>query len=180
MTVLRRLVDAWRALLTGPPEKPCQEDDDVAVALRRDLAEAQLQLQEARDSLAVERKRLAAVEQAKASEVADGVAAQMEALLERLAAPLSQLRMQDALLEAGTDVAARDVMALVRTLARVVEDAGLEPIGEAGSVMPFDPDVAQPLGAAGDLAAGDEVQIKFIGYRYQGKVIRKALVERSA
>jgi molecular chaperone GrpE (heat shock protein) len=104
------------------------------------------------------------------------VESELEELFERQAAPLSQLRMQAGLMENGQDVDAQDVMALGRKLANAIEEAGLEPIGSPGGTLEFDPDLARPLGAGPDMQRGDPVVVKFVGYRYAGRVIRKALV----
>jgi len=45
-------------------------------------------------------------------------------------------------------------------------------------VIPFDPEVAQPLGENAQIAPGDSVRVRCIGYRYHGRMLRKALVER--
>jgi molecular chaperone GrpE (heat shock protein) len=145
--------------------------------LQRDLAATRIELQEARAALATERARIVALEQAQAAQVRDQVESHLEALFTALAAPLSQLRLQAALLEAGTAVAAADVMALARRCIGEIERAGLEPIGVTGEVIQFAPESAQPLTEGGRLTPGDRVRVRFVGYRYHGRVLRKALVE---
>lgn len=178
MGMMSRIAAAWRALAGRRAAGSEAESDDEAVALRRDLAAAQLELQEARSALESERKRLAAAREGEAAAVREGVESQIEELLTRLAAPLSQLRMQEALLGAGKPVAAGDVMSVARSLAGAVEDAGLEPIGTPGGALTFDPETARPLQADAAIGPGDETVVRFIGYRYHGRVIRKALVEK--
>lgn len=177
MRFVERLSSAWRTLVCPSPPLQAMEDEPV-VALRRDLATARLELQETRDALAAARARAAAVEHAQAVQIRDGIASHLEALFADVAAPLSQLGMQAALLDAGTAVAASDVMAVARRCAIVIERAGLEPIGTTGAVIPFDPEIAQALGANAHMASGDSVRVRFIGYRYHGRVLRKALVEQ--
>ena len=179
MGLIERCVAAWRALV-GPRGAARTETDDEAVALRRDSATARLELQEARDRLTAESARLAAMREGQTAAVRDAVDSQLEELFTRLAAPLSQLRMQDALLNAGKPVAAADVMSVSRSLADAVEEAGLEPIGSPGEPLPFDPETSRPLRADAVIEAGEEALVRFVGYRYHGRVIRKALVEKGA
>ena len=170
MQLMQRLSTAWRALVCPAPP-PAAMDDEPAVALRRDLAATRLALQEAQAALATERARLAALEQAQAAQVRDRVASQLEALFATLAAPLSQLRLQAALLDVGTAVAATDVMALARRCMAEIECAGLEPIGATGEVVQFDPALAQPLTERAQIGPGDTVRVRFVGYRYHGRVL---------
>jgi molecular chaperone GrpE (heat shock protein) len=177
MQLMQRFSTAWRALVC-PASPPAATDDEPTVALRRDLAATRLDLQETTAALTAERARLAALEQAQAAQVHDRVESQLEVLFAALAAPLSQLRLQAALLDAGTAVAATDVMALARRCVAEIERAGLEPIGATEEVVRFDPALAQPLMEGVQMAPGDEVRVRFVGYRYHGRVLRKALVER--
>ena len=176
MNLMQRLSTAWHVLVS-PSASGVETEDEPTVALRRDLATAQLELQESRDALRAALARADALEKAQAAQVRDGVESHLETLFADLAAPLSQLRMQAALLAAGTVVAASDVMTLARRCAEVVEGAGLEAIGATGEMMPFDPEIAQPLAGDVQMAPGDTVHVRFIGYRYHGRVLRKALVE---
>lgn len=146
--------------------------------VQRDLAATRLDLQETQAALGAERARTAALDKAQATLVQEGIAAHLEALFTDLAAPLSQLRLQATLLDAGTAVAAADVMALARRCIAIIERAGLEPIGMTGEVMPFDPETAQPLGEGAPIAPGDTVRIRIAGYRYHRRVLRKAFVEQ--
>ena len=92
--------------------------------------------------------------------------------------PLSQLRMQHFLMEAGKDIPSRNIMVLVKQLAEVVEKAGLEPISRSGEEILFDTRIAEPLAADTAFAEGEVVVTKFNGYRYRGRIIRKALVAK--
>lgn len=150
------------------------------VAMKRDMATLRLELQETRDRLAKERLRLSNLEKNQASQVEELVGLQLEKLFTRLSASLSQLRMQSALLEKGIPVSAKDVMILAQHFADTVQEAGLEPIGTPGDVILFDPEIAQPLTTGAVFNTGEQVVVRFIGYRYRGRVIRKALVELSS
>lgn len=176
MTLRQWLSKAWQALIR--PALPQEEqEDERTVTLRRDLASTRLELQEVQEALAAARAQITALEKAQTTQIQEGIESALEKVFTPLAAPLSQLRTQAALLEAGTPVAAADVMTLARQFVTMVERAGLEPIGVPGEMIAFDPEIAQPLGGDSRIAAGDMVRVRFIGYRYHGRVLRKALVE---
>jgi molecular chaperone GrpE (heat shock protein) len=69
-------------------------------------------------------------------------------------------------------------MALARQLTEAIEMAGLEPIAEFGKEVSFDPHMYEPLAADRSFSAGESVVVRFVGYRYKGRILRKALVER--
>lgn len=177
MTIRQRLSHAWRALMS-PSLLQEEREDELTVTLRRELATTRLELQEMQEALAAARVQISTLEKAQATQIRDGIESALEQLFTSLAAPLSQLRMQAALLDSGTAVAATDVMTLARQFATMVERAGLEPIGVTGETIAFDPEIAHPLGGGSQIEAGDMVRVRFIGYRYHGRVLRKALVEQ--
>jgi molecular chaperone GrpE (heat shock protein) len=176
MNLVQRLSHAWRALMS-PSLPPDEREDELTVTLRRDLATTRLELQEVQEALAAARAQITALEKAQTTQIREGIESALEKVFTPLAAPLSQLQMQAALLEAGTAVAATDVMTLARQFATMVERAGLEPISVTGETIAFDPEIAQPLGGGSQIETGDMVRVRFIGYRYHGRVLRKALVE---
>ncbi len=176
MSLVKRLAAAWRAL-RGESEQEQVQDGEAVVALRRELAAARLDLQETQAALAAERRHRHAIESSKAAAVQEAVESRLEALFTQLAAPLSQLRMQESLLDSGRDVAGSDVMAVARSFADAVTAAGLDPIGTPGEKLGFDPETCQLLSGGEVPASGQEVVVRFPGYRYRRRVLRKALVE---
>lgn len=178
MSFLHRLKAAWQALWFPHAKAMPESDDEELLSLRRDLAGVRLELQEARDALAGERGRRKAHEEGQATMIKEGLQTYLEDVFCRLAAPLSQLRLQEALLESGVPVPSQDIMTLARQVAEAIKQAGLDPIGAPNTVMRFDPEAAQPLTENASFPPGEKVIVKFIGYRYQGQVLRKALVEK--
>jgi len=172
MAIAQRLAAAWRALLN-----PVSQDaEDTVLALRRELATVQLERQETRDALERARAQMKALEETIARRVEDRVEARLQEFFANLVAPLSQLKLQEALIASGTEVASRDVMILVRQFTGAVEAAGVEPIGQVGETQAFDPEINQPVGEA-ILTPGAPVVVRFPGYRFRGRVLRKAFVE---
>jgi molecular chaperone GrpE (heat shock protein) len=174
VTFFTRLRNAWGALTGKPSEESLSMAPDVA-SVKRELAEIQLDLMDARKLLSVQRST---IDELRAS-LDSGIDHNLERLFREIATPLSQLRMQEALLESGTQVSGASVMALARQVAERVERSGLEPIGSFGETVDFDPQSCEPLSADSSLSWGEEVVIRFIGYRYGGRVVRKAMVERN-
>lgn len=171
--VLDRLCEAWKVLWGRPSSGESASQEELLEARRR-LAEKGLELQEAGAALAALRSRLENMErEARVKEEKP-----LDALLENLAAPLSQLRMQRHVLDSGSDISGRSVMALAVQVVGFVEKAGLEPVGNTGEEIPYDPLIAEPLSRDAFPTNGEAVIVRFVGYRYQGKVLRKALVER--
>ncbi|MDW7682312.1 MAG: nucleotide exchange factor GrpE, partial [bacterium] len=178
MSLLKPLSVFWQKL-TGVRTKETATDAQL-VALRRQLAEARLQAQELEQRLQDSRARLQGLEQTRQQQIQQAINSHLESLFRRLAGLLAQLQLQDGLMQQGKEIAARDIMLLVRQLVEVVQQAGLEPIGSVGEVRSYDPEWAQPLVSGAAFNSGEDVTIRFIGYRFQGQVLRKALVERAA
>lgn len=178
MSWWQRVVTAWQALKGKIPSAPVAEEERLE--LRRQLAEERLRLQETQKQLSHCKAELASVQRTQAEQVRERTATHLEALFRQLAAPLAQLKLQQALAANGKELAARDVLILAQQFANAVEAAGLEPIGGVGERCAFDPEWAQALAPGVSLQAGEQVVVRFVGYRFQGQVLRKALVERSA
>ena len=172
-SVFNRLADAWAALL-GKPSTEAQAVRNEMVSMKRELAGIKLDLHDAREALALYRSRIAGRDSEDTHLLNDA----LEDLFAGIAPALSQLRMQAALMESGRDISATSVMALARQLAEAVELAGLEPIAEFGREVSFDPQICEPLAADLSFSPGEAVVVRFIGYRYKGRILRKALVER--
>ena len=172
MSTVNRLTDAWRALL-GKPSKRESAMKEEMLTLRRRLEAMDLELKEAGETVAVQRLRLHKLDSTPSAD-ADNL---LEGVFGDVAAPLSQLRMQASLMAQGRDVSARSVMALASQVVETLEDHGLEPIGVTGEEAAFDPATCQGLKAGATFAPGHAITIKFVGYRYNGRVLRRALVD---
>lgn len=168
-----RFLDAWAAL-RGKPSSETRAAQDELVALKRELAAIKLDLHDAREALVLYRSRIADKDSRDEHRMNDA----LEDLFTGIAPALSQLRMQAALMASGRDISAASVMALARQLTEAIEMAGLEPIAEFGKEVSFDPQIYEPLAADRAFDAGESVVVRFVGYRYKGRVLRKALVER--
>lgn len=174
MTVFDRFINAW-LVFTGKPSAEARAAADELISLKSELARLRLDLREAHETVNALRERLQELESHTIRHSSDG----MDGLFGTIAAPLSQLRLQDSLMEAGKEISSTSVMTLARHLMNAIETAGLEPIGSCGEEILFDPEQCGPLSADSSFSSGEPVVVRFVGYRYNGRVIRKALVEEA-
>jgi molecular chaperone GrpE (heat shock protein) len=167
----------WLIKLLGgkPAGQEKGEHGERVAALEGEVQSLRLDLQE--QTALVGRLKQELERERTGTKVADQVHAQVERLLADAGAPVAQLHTQAHLLEQGRPVPARDVMAVARRLVRVLEDHGLTPESSVGARVPFDPDRHEPLSAATAIRPGRPVVVRFVGMRYQGKLLRKAGVE---
>jgi molecular chaperone GrpE (heat shock protein) len=172
MSILSRLDDTWRTLRGRASQRESAMYDEL-VTLRRKVGHLELELKKAGDKVAIQRSRLDQLEALSPAASANG----LEKMFQDLAAATSQLRMQASLMTRGREISGRSVMALANQLIEVLENHGLEPIGVTGEKVAFDPVTCQALSADASFQAGAIVTIKFVGYRYNGRVLRRALVD---
>jgi molecular chaperone GrpE (heat shock protein) len=172
----------WKRLVETFGKKPPAEaaPDERVLALEREGQSLRLKLEELEQSLASLKGELERQHSSASARVAGAVQAQVERLLADAAAPVAQLLTQAHLLEVeGKPVQAKDVLAVARRLVRTLEDSGLTLEGSIGQAVPFDPNRHEPLGAGGFPEPGQPVVVRFVGVAYQGKLLRKAGVEKA-
>lgn len=160
-----RLRLAWHALTRGDAGGAVR-----AVSLEMDLQDRDQQIERMRREFELERQR------AEAQATGAGEA-ELEALVKRLAGPLSNLAVLRHRHESGQEVQLPDLFKLCERFEQELADRGLERIGQVGAETGFDPSVHQRL-SGGDTGEGDPVCVRFIGYRFSGKVLAKAMVTR--
>jgi molecular chaperone GrpE (heat shock protein) len=173
MKIRNRIANTWAGLL-GRPSAEAQELRKEILSIRRELAAVRLELEDSRQALALHRRRIQEMESESRHQDDDAT----EALFEDLVSTVSQLRMQDALMESGREISGGSIMALARQVVAALEKAGLEPVGVFGREIPFDPQTCEPLASDAVFVPGETVVIRFIGYQYRNRILRKALVER--
>jgi molecular chaperone GrpE (heat shock protein) len=161
--------------LFQPAPPPAPEVDHLSVerelqTLRLELAEQTTRVATLESDLERARDRLPDLAREQSN-------ARLEALFSDLAAPASQLVTQSALLEAGKDLSARDVLTVARRMLRALERQGLELTGKPGDRVPFDPAGHQPMNAGTNPLPGQEVIIRFPAVLVGGKMIYKAIIE---
>jgi rRNA-processing protein FCF1 len=81
------------------------------------------------------------------------------------------------MVEKNPDISAKDIIGFFSPLQQGVEGLGFVPIGRIGEGVIYNSEEHQPAGTEG-FKEGESVKIKYIGYRYKGKVLKKAMVGR--
>ncbi len=173
MNISVRFSAAWKGF-TGEAAQLIRACREEILSLKRQLAESELELQESKTVISGQR---AVIEDFAAARTTP-VAHPLEDLFQHLAAPLSQLRTQAFLIDSGKDISGQSVMTLAGQFATLVEKAGLEPVGKVGERVKYDPVLHQPLSAQASILDSEVVTVKFIGYRCNGRVIRRSLVQK--
>jgi len=167
--MFNRLKRAWAAL-TGP-RSGHHEDNATRIA------KLQMELQrkeEETDRLREEYQR----QEAGAKQEADlSIQATLAKVMRELANPLSQLAAMRQRLNEDKDVRAEDVLKVAASMERSLAEHGLEPVGQIGQHMAFDPSIHQRM-SGGDVTEGAPIYIRFPGYRYNDETALKAMVTR--
>ncbi len=171
MNITGRLSLAWKAL-TGQAGREIQADREEILSLQRRLAATDIELHECQELVSALKSRIEALNAARTDPPT------AEELFTALAAPLSQLRMQAWLMGTGKEISSRSIIALANQFASLVERAGLEPVGDPGESIRFDPELHEPLSAQECIPNGGPAIVRFIGYRYRGRMLRRALVQQ--
>jgi molecular chaperone GrpE (heat shock protein) len=158
--------------LLGRPQPPTV---DQCADLLRTIQELRLELAESQASLARLRQTVAEQRAGAEARLQRSLQAEMESLLLQAAAPAVQLLTQAHLLEAENQtVKASDVLRVARRLLGVFLERGLEPLGEIGTTVAFDPDLHQALQAGWQPKVGQAVRIRLPGMAYGGRLLHRA------
>jgi molecular chaperone GrpE (heat shock protein) len=79
--------------------------------------------------------------------------------------------------EEGQDIPAGDILWLLMPLEKVISDLGFQAIGKIDEVEPYNPDLHQPMKEKETrLLFGEPVRVKFIGFKDDQKIFRRARV----
>ena len=140
--------------------------------LRRQLAARDEQIERLRAEYAALEARLHRAE-------AESAQTGRLALFRDLQPVLVQLPTMRAAVAQGADLTARDVLDMLAPLDQLIADLGFECIGEAGGETSYDPRLHRVVGRGADeVAAGDRVRVRYVGYRLGGEIVAKAEVTR--
>lgn len=151
-------------------------DEACLVYLRREMQVMRLDLLERQEQI---RRLGAELERLRAGEAARTQAATgslLESLFLDLASPAAQLLAQAHILERGGELRAGDVALVGRQFVTALEDHGLIVLGRPGEETLFDESCHQPLRDT-MITPGTRVTVRFPGFGFRGRVLRKALVQ---
>ncbi len=171
----------WLINILRPQQLDAAEEvDEDVLTLRRRVQELRLALQEQERVVDRLKADLARERQGSSTYASEAADAALVRLAGDMAAPASQLLLQDHLLAEGQTVRAADVMAVARQMVRAMEGYGVTFSGQVGAIAAFDPDLHQPLSlasASSTLARGQRVRVLVPGVAYRGRLLRRAGVE---
>ncbi len=156
--------------LCGSGDRRARDPGARAAALELDLRERDSDIRRLRQ----EYERSAQQAQ---REQAGAAAAGVDALARSLAPLFSQLATLQARSDSGRAVRAEDLLKLLSKVEVGLRDSGLERLGTVGDTCEFDTRLHQRMSGA-DVADGDAVVVRFVGYRLRGDVLLKAMVSR--
>lgn len=153
--------------------------DDEVLSLRRDLQSLKLELEEREREVRILRDELDRTRTREEERARGVMETRLESLLIDIAAPASQLLTQIHLFEKeNKPLEVRDVISVSRRMLRALMNHGLEVQGEPGREEAYDPGRHEPI-AHDVIPVGEMVIVRFPGFSYKGRVIRKAGVQRS-
>ncbi len=102
----------------------------------------------------------------------------LEELLKGLTPLLSQLATLRTMFEnSDGGITVSDFLKLLDKITKVLQAAGLEPIGRVGEEPTFDSRIHQRM-SGGWLQEDDVVRVRFVGYGFKGTVLKKAMVSK--
>jgi len=156
--------------LFGSGDRRARDPAARAAALQLDLRERDNDIRRLR------REYERSAQQAQRGQ-AGAVAAGVDGLARGLAPLFSQLATMQALADSGRAVRAEDVLKLLDKVEAGLRESGLERIGTVGDTCGFDTRLHQRMSGA-DVADGDAVVVRFVGYRLRGDILLKAMVSR--
>lgn len=157
--------------------RPPASNQADELAQQAELQALRLELESTRQKLAYAVRELERSQANTPQQAREMAALRVEAILREVASPAAQLTTQNYLAEVeGKKLEGRDVLAVGRALVRGLQNHGMQPTGQVGMRIPFDPNLHAPLSAQTTLSSGQTVVVRFVGFSFEGKVILKALV----
>lgn len=103
----------------------------------------------------------------------------LQEIFRALAPALVQLPTMRAGKKAGKRLKVDDLLTRFEQMERALRDQGIEPLGEVGEAVPFDPHLHALIDQDTDAAPGSPVVVRFVGYRFRDQVLKRAQVSRA-
>ncbi|HIE52497.1 MAG TPA: nucleotide exchange factor GrpE [Armatimonadetes bacterium] len=127
------------------------------------------------EELAAARRNLRQREEDLRAETEERLARRLFAAAAPAAVQLPTLRWR---MERGRRVLRRELLAVATVLAEALAVVGLEPLGQVGETVAYDPRRHLPARPrAAGFSPGDPVVVHTVGYTYRGRVLRPAQVD---
>ncbi len=169
----------FKPRLMPQPQEISQQHTERILALEREVKSLEMAVQERDRMLKQIKDDLEYQRDTTSSNVTESVQTKLEHVFADAAAPVTQLLTQAYLLEEGKPVQTKDVLTVAKRLVRTLKNNGLTLEGSIGEQAAFDPNCHEPLSANESLDPEQPVIIRFVGVAYQGKLLRKAGVQKA-
>lgn len=151
------------------------QPSDETLALQAEIQRMHLNLEEAQSRIARLEAELSRQQRSSEASRENTLQAQMLEIFGDLASPAAQFLLQLDLIEtSGQSLQARDILAVARSLLRILQNHGLEISEPVGIITSFDPALHEPLSATKTLQPGQPVSVRLPGLSFQGQRLRKA------
>lgn len=155
---------------------PKTKEDPEKLALKERVGLLEFEIEEQERKIHAIRRELEQVSALSRKEGED--ARRLEDFLTTLTHPLSQLSAMQSFSESGREIAVTDLFKLFHQIEDAFKGQGVEAIGTVGECVPFDPRLHQPIGGR-VFQDGEKVLVRFTGFIWGEKVLRKAMVGRN-
>ena len=169
-----RIGPAMHFLLSGA--LPGEPDPDMA-EVNTSLANLEMDIADRDKTIAVLKKEYDLLKnqaEADASMVADEA---LKDMVKKLAPLLSQVVTMRAVEQSGIEIKSKDLLKLFEKVEKAVCECGVEQIGSVGEEILFDVKIHQRL-SGGSIRDGDNVKVRFAGYKFNGAIVKKAMVSK--
>jgi len=163
--MIRKYLPGWRKKMEEmKKKKKLEELQKIKIPTDDRVASLSAELNRYRQELATLKEKI--------------IGEQRNLIFNSLEKMLIQLPTVSKYVEKGEDIHARDVLWLLAPLDKVIKDLGFQSIGKIDEIVPYNPDIHEPMSDTEEkILFGAPVIIKFIGYRDEQQVFRKARVE---
>ncbi|MCH2232482.1 MAG: nucleotide exchange factor GrpE [Crocinitomicaceae bacterium] len=177
LNYLRKSMFHWLKQLFSP-RTPF--DSERVLALESEQQKLALELRESQQKIATLKEQLERQKNNQERLIKNALDAEREIFFTDTASAVTQLLTQAYLVEEeGKPVQSKDILTVAKRLIATLKDSGLTILGKVGERVTFDPNYHQPLRSNVTINASQGVVIKIVGVSFQGKVIRKAMVQVS-
>lgn len=150
--------------------KEREGNNSDAALLKIELQEKEAELQRLRRESRLERERTAHLTEA-------GIEKALEEVMTNITGPLANLSAMQARYRQDGNIKVADLLSVAIKIEASLHDFGLEAFGAVGETTSFDPGLHHLLDA--DIPVeGEPVVVRFTGYRYKGRTIRKTMVRK--
>jgi hypothetical protein len=153
-------------------------ESETLLKLQSEIAGLQLTIAELRAAQDNQQALLMEAERSRAILAEESANARMNAHLSALASPLAQLALLQSLAGQGKEIKSANIFKIIDLIGETLADAGMEQLYHCGDSLPFNGEQMSPATSGLNLQEGDSAIVRMPGFRFNGKVIHKALADK--